>query len=70
MSSLEAGFSILDTSGKDLEGGGFTVLDSEGTGLLHHVFLIQQGYVLSHSGFTKGLTVSRGQGRPEDQPHP
>lgn len=51
-------------------GGGFTVLGSQGIGLLHHVFLIQQGYVLAHGSFAKGLTVSRGQARPEDQPRP
>lgn len=33
-------------------------------GLLHHVVLTQQGYVLSHRGFAKGLAVSRGQARP------
>lgn len=46
------------------------VLGSQGIGLLHHVFLIQQGYVLAHGSFAKGLTVSRGQARPEDQPRP
>jgi len=69
-STLKAGFSILDTSGKDLVGGGFTVSDGQDMGLRHRALLTQQNYVLSHSGSAEGPSVSRGQGRPEDQPQP